>query len=459
MLVPTTRLLFWFALIALPFSVLGVLYQEALVPSLVLIGCLLIAALIDAVRGLNGLDGVSVAMPDVIRLSKDRPGQFEITIIHPPVARPKRIRLGIPLPETFDTEHDDRWISLPDQAESSRLDWPCTPRARGNHPLRMAYLESVSPLKLWSFRRSTPISSDLRVYPNLFQDRRQLAGLFLNPGSFGIHTQRMIGKGREFEKLREYVPGDSFEDIHWKATAKRGHPVTKIFQIERTQEVYVIVDSSRLSNRPVATAPSPASERTKITTAPPRAEPVLERYLTASLLLGLAAERQSDLFGLVTFSDKVDNFLRAKNGKAHYNAYRDAIYTLHPRSVTPDFEEVASFIRLRLRRRALLIFLTALDDPVVAESFLRGMNLLSRQHLVLVNMIQPAGAEPLFSHPNVDTVDDLYRRLGGHLQWHKLRELEKILQRRGVRFHLLQQERLSTQIIEQYLDIKRRQLL
>ncbi len=80
-------------------------------------------------------------------------------------------------------------------------------------------------------------------------------------------------------------------------------------------------------------------------------------------MLGLAAERQGDLFGLLTFTDKVEKFVRAKNGKAHYNACRDALYTLEPKIVTPDFDELCAFIRLRLRRRALLVFLTALDDP------------------------------------------------------------------------------------------------
>ena len=89
----------------------------------------------------------------------------------------------------------------------------------------------------------------------------------------------------------------------------------------------------------------------------------------------------------------------------------------------------ARFIRLRLRRRALLVFLTALDDPALAESFVRNIELIRRQHMVLVNMVHPAGVKPLFSDPNVAEVDDLYRQLGGHLQWQKLRELQKVLQR------------------------------
>jgi uncharacterized protein (DUF58 family) len=292
-----------------------------------------------------------------------------------------------------------------------------------------------------------------------------VAGLFLNRGNFGAHAQRQVGKGRDFEKLRDYVHGDDFDEIHWKATAKRGRPVTKVFQIERTQEVYVVIDGSRLGARtmqrrePKADAPMAAAEDLRDPLDPAHSSSILERFVTAALVLGLAAEQQGDLFGLLTFSDRVQQFVRAKNGKAHYTACRDAIYALQPRIVTPDFDELCSFIRLRLRRRALLVFLTSLDDPVLAEGFVHSLDLVCRQHLVLVNMLQPPGAVPLFSDPNVASLEGIYRHLGGHILWHQLCELEKILQRRGVRFSLLANERLSAQLVAQYVDVKRRQLI
>lgn len=181
--------------------------------------------------------------------------------------------------------------------------------------------------------------------------------------------------------------------------------------------------------------------------------------MTAALVLGLAAERQGDLFGLLTFTDRVEKFVRAKNGKNHYSLCRDALYTLEPKIATPDFDELCTFIRLRLRRRALLVFLTALDDPALAESFVRNMDLIRRQHLVLVNMLQMPGVKPLFTDPDISGVDDLYGHLGGHLQWQKLRELQMILQRRGVQFSLLTNERLSAELVSQYLNVKQRQLL
>jgi len=136
---------------------------------------------------------------------------------------------------------------------------------------------------------------------------------------------------------------------------------------------------------------------------------------------------------VLTFADRVQKFLRAKNGEHHFNACRDALYTLQPQLVTPDFDDLFAFIRLRLRRRALLLFLTSLDDPLLAESFVRGVGLICRQHLVLVNMPRPAGVRPLFADGSVASTDGLYQQLGGHLLWHNLREVEKVLRRRGVK--------------------------
>ena len=475
-LVPETRLLFWFAVVALPFSVLGAMYPEAAPFAVVLIAGLVVLALVDAAVSFGRLDGISVCLPEVLRLSKDRAGSIEVTLKNK-LKRPLRLRLGLALPRELASPHEDAMVLLPAGAEQSRLDWPVTPLRRGNFRLRRAFLETASRLGFWVVRANVPAACEARVYPNLLAERRRLAALFLNRGAFGIHAQRQIGKGRDFEKLREYIPGDGYDEIHWKATAKRGHPVTKIFQIERTQEVYVVIDASRLSARTVTSMGVSSNQYSVISnqsrTAQPRPEgglntehcllntetTTLERFITAALILAQAAEKQGDLFGLLTFTDKADTFLRAKNGKQHYAACRDALYTLEPRSIAPDFDEISSFIRMRLRRRALLIFLTSLDDPVLAESFVQNMALLSGQHLVLVNMIKPPGVDPLFTNGDVFHIDDVYRHLGGHLRWHNLRELEKVLQRRGVSFKLLENEKLAADLVAQYLGVKQRQIL
>jgi uncharacterized protein (DUF58 family) len=464
-IVPRSKLLFWVAVIVLPFALLGAIVPGAMAVSIALIGALALVVVADAIISRRNLAGISIELPKVARMSKDREAKLEVRI-HNERQLQRMLRVALPFPREIPSAAEEMDIMLPTQSEWSRLVWSCTPAKRGNYRLRSAYVEGSSSLGFWAVRKALPVQSEIRVYPNLMSDRKNLAALFLNRGAFGLHAQRQVGKGRDFEKLREYVPGDSFDEIHWKATARRGKPITKVFQIEKTQEVYVIVDASRLSAREV-----PGSKPKARSLAVARGIPqsgdsgvehetsVLERFVTAALVLGLAAEQQGDLFGLLTFSDKVEKFVRAKNGQAHYSACRDALYTLQPKIVTPDFDELCTFIRLRLRRRALLLFLTSLDDPALAESFVRNIELIRRQHIVLVNMLQPPGATAMFANPNLASMDDLYQHLGGHLLWHKLRELGKVLQRRGVQFSQLQNERLSAELVSQYLSVKQRQLL
>jgi uncharacterized protein (DUF58 family) len=449
MLVPRTRLILWISLVVLPCAAAAATVPRAAEIPALFIGGLAFLVLYDAFVARGRVIGVRVHLPEVVRLQKDRAGTVEVRIQNDSMHE-RTLRIGLALPREIATESDDRTALLPANTALSRIEWSVTPAKRGRYFLDRAYIEGVSPLGFWAARTSQPARAELRVYPDLFSERKNVAALFLRRGQLGVHTQRAAGQGRDFEKLREYIPGDSVDEIHWKASAKRGHPVTKVFQIERTQEVYVIVDASRLSARSVPghKANAPNSETT-----------ILERYVTAALILGIAAEQQGDQFGLVTFSDRVLSFVRARSGQSHYDACRDRLYTLQPQSVTPDFDELCSFIRLRLRKRALLIFLTSLDDPMLAESFAKASDLISRQHLLIVDMLQPPGARPLFSDPGVEKIDDIYRRLGGHMQWSSLRELEKVLKRRGMRFAMLDSETLAAQVIAQHAEVKRRQLL
>ena len=83
-----------------------------------------------------------------------------------------------------------------------------------------------------------------------------------------------------------------------------------------------------------------------------------------------------------------------------------------------------------LRRRALLVFLTPLDDPALAESFVRNVDLI-RQHLVLVNMLQPLRRRCRMSHePGRRSLSMIcICNLGGHFALDKPCASCEVLQR------------------------------
>ena len=439
MITPRARLLWVFAIVAWPAMTLLVRYPEVAVACLLLLVAFALTVFADAIFSRGRLEKLSAVFPETIRLVKGRQGSLEIRLQNGS-AKTLPLRLALDFPPEILVEEEESRVQLPPDAATT-VSIPVTPALRGRFILERMAVETPSALGFWNIRRTSPITAELRAYPDLLSERQNLAAIFLHRGNAGARPIRQVGKGRDFEQLRDYIAGDSVDDVHWKATAKRGRPVTKVFQVERTQEVYVVLDASRLSARVAGGLP------------------ILERYINCALILCLAAGQRSDLFGLTIFTDKVQSFIRAKNGKAHYDLCRDTLYRLQSARVTPDFNDLFTFLRLRLRRRALLVFLTALDDPALAEGFTEKIDLLARQHLVRVNMLRPPEANPLFAGEQVKNLAQIYRRLGGHLVWHELRELGKRLHHHGVRLSLLDHSNLTPEVVGQYLQAKQRQLI
>ena len=450
--VPSKLLLWIVALVVVPaWLVLGM--SGAPIEILVLAGVVFVGlAALDAVTSLQVLNGVEVQMPPEIRTSKGREFDLVVSVVargH----RPSKIRIGLQLPRTLGVASPEASVALPVDGSSARSLWRVRALERGLHKVSRCHLEAPSRLRLWDMRRAVECVCEVRVYPDISSERNLLAPLFFRKGATGVHQVRQIGKGREFEQLRGYVPGDSYGDIYWKGTAKRRYPVTMMHQIERTQEMHVIVDISRRSARQLDSFKAGEEEGFA-----PKTQ--CERFLQAALVLALAAEQQGDRFGLMTFSDQVHTTLPAGNGRAHYNACRDSLYTLEPRIVSPDFNELFITIGNRLRHRSLLVILTDLGEPWLSESFIEASRQAARRHVVLVHVLGSKEFQPLFHrNDSIAHADELYGRMAGHLMWSDLQETTRDLKQRGVHLTSSLQETLIASVVSEYLNVKKRQLL
>jgi uncharacterized protein (DUF58 family) len=431
MIVPSQRMLWIAALVGVPLSAAAGLAPRAAVPCVAALATVAAVAMIDAALADRRAAAIQLRTPESLRLTKNTASNLPVTIENAS-GGPLHVRLGAVMPEGLESPKLAQETTAP--AGTSRVDWPCTGVLRGDHTLRELHVETSSPLGLWQARARRTVACAFRVYPNLRD--KATASLFLKHDP-GMRLRQVVGKGREFDNLRHYLPGDNFEDIHWKATARRGVPVVKLYRVEHAQEVYAIVDASRLSAR----------------------EGILEGYVDAALHLALVAERQGDRFGLVTFSGHIHRLVRARNGMDHFRLCRDAIYNLHAERVSPDFRELFAGLQLALRRRSLLVFFTSLDDALLAETFEREIGLLARRHLVLVNVTRTAGMTPLFTGEPPASIDAVYDGLAGQMLWNHMRALTLALSNRGVRLSVVDPGRIKQQVTAGYLEVKRRQVL
>ncbi len=465
-LVPNISLL-WVALVLVVPSATVVVYDDGLfriVSAVVLLGVFLVAAG-DGFLSRHRLDGVGVDAGELLRGTKGRETTLPVSLTNSG-ATLKGLRYGISTSQYFRVEGEV--IGQIDRLESGKkvtVEYPITPLKRGRFFMESFHIETKSILGWWLVRQGHDIDVEVRVYPDLSIERKRLASLFLMRGNEGSHIVRQVGKGRDFEQLREYQPGDDYVDIDWKATARRQMPVTRTYQIERTQEVYVVVDHSRLSGREIRKPLEKGDDgdwlyQESSTGGDSLITTQLEKFLHCSLILASVAERQGDLFGFVSFADKVDRFIRGRNGKDHYNLIRDTLYTLEAEPVAPDFEQLMISLRKRLTRRALIVMLVDLSDPLTAEHFFDALPLINKQHLVLVNMVRPEKAYPMFSpRSEPEEVSGVYENLAGHLQWQELREIGNRLHHYGVELGIPEHEELCAETVTQYLNVKKRQLL
>jgi uncharacterized protein (DUF58 family) len=444
MIIPGSRLLWLTTLVVVPVAGVGLSRFGDPALSGGLLAAFVAVAAADAWWSRRRLALATVLAPQNVRLFKHRAGVLPLRV----TGATGPLRVALALPGTIRTAHAEQRIE--GLAQGCAFDWPITPLERGRWRPGVCGIEVPSALGFWNVRRRFVLGCELRVYPNLDAERKACAAVFRDRGASGVHTRPRIGKGREFHQLRSYMSGDDYSDVHWKATARRGEPVTKVFQVERMQEVYVLLDSSRLSARRVADATDdPADLR----------EAALDRNLAATLMLGRAAARQGDRFGVAAFADRIRNFVHAQSDRYAHRVCSEALYEVRPADVAPDFHEIFTFVRLRLHRRALLVVLTHLDDPVLAQQFVEAVELVRRQHLVVVFAPLPDRVTPFLSAPATESADGVYRALADHLAWEQLAETRALLARRGVTLATPPQRRLSLDLVSSYLDIKERQTL
>lgn len=449
-IVPSRRLLL-LAGLSLPVALLATLGPGYGGWLLFFATALLVLALLDLMLSAGSMRGLRIEPDPVTRLARGTEGKLTLHI-RCSERPPPQLTIGLPMPMAFLQEKPVQTVRLTGaEATHWTVAWALTARSRGIFPCPPVVAERPSRWRLFALRTRFSNQAEVRVYPNLRRERRQLANLFLNRGSIGAHAQRMVGQGREYEQLREYSSGDSMLDIHWKASAKRGELATKTYQVERTQEIYLVMDHSRLSGLRSTRAAGDVDDD--------YAETILERYVTAASVLSLVAERQGDLFGLVAFGQRISRFVRASSGKQHGQVIQDALFGLKTERGPFDLDELFTFLSLRLRRRALLVFLTDLSDSAAAEEFRKRIKMVAARHVVLVNSIRRPGVHPLYAGPEDEPPGTIAEELSGHLRWDGLRHLQTELRADGVEFALVDDEKLSVEIVNQYLAIKQRQIL
>jgi len=327
---------------------------------------------------------------------------------------------------------------------------------RGLWPGPRVGIERRSRFGIWRLRQWFDLPVPLRIDADLRAGRREMLRSPIYRALVASRETPWTGQGRDFERLREYQPGDNYAEIAWKSTARRGAPVTRLFQWEQKQEVYFVVDQSRAS----AQALDPAWQTETCTSRARAPRRLLDLAVETALVGATVALELGDEFGLVTYAEEQKSWLRAGSGQFQFHQFRDHLLNLEPLPTTADYEALFSTIRVRLRRRAYLVLLADLAERSISDSMSRGIALLRSAHVVLMTSILPAHARPAFSSGEEPRTDqEVYAALAGERENQRLGALARHLRQLGTELRFVPPEHFLRTAVEGYLESKREQRL
>lgn len=315
------------------------------------------------------------------------------------------------------------------------------PNERGDHRVGRIYVRYTSPFGMLERWAVADVDQAVRVYPNL--ENVQKHNLYLSRTrqiEMQMRLLRQRGQGKEFESLREYREGDEYRDICWTASARRGKLVTRVHQTERSQPVWIVLDSGRLMR------------------ARTEGYSKLDHSVDAALALSQLAMYSGDRVGLLGYGRKINQRVAPGRGAAHLRNLLEQLAVA--RAEVPEGDHLRAVTRLLSdqKRRSLIVWLTDLAETAMTPEVVEAAGqLVSRHLLIFLVMGQPDLDAKAAERPG--NVEEMYRSVAAQEVVYRREVLLGRLRERGALAMEVAPHRFSTTLLNQYLFVKERSLL
>src|ERR1035438_6831495 len=247
----------------------------------------------------------------------------------------------------------------------ARLRYCVQPTERGGWETGWLYVRYRSPLGLIERWARAPLTQTVRVYPALRAGEEQQIFLARSRQiDLQLRRSQQRGLGRDFESLRDYREGDDLHDICWTATARRGSPITRQYQTERSQPVWIVLDCGRLMRARVASvtqgaAAFPAKDRQG------RVHSKLDHACTTAVALAPLALFSGAPVGLLAYGQSIQQRLLPGRGAAHLRQIIESLAQVHAETGEADHLRATAVLNRLQPRRSLILWVTDLAEHAV----------------------------------------------------------------------------------------------
>lgn len=402
------------------------------------IGGLLLLVALDALSS-GSRHGLRLDALEPVRAAVGRPGLAGMTARFAPRGPvPRAIEAVVSGEARLGLDGAPRVVGVVDRAAA--LAFPFVPERRGAAALDDLWVRWRGPLGLAWKQKVFHLGADAPVLTDLQWVRDQAVRLFARDALFGAKTQLEIGEGSEFQALRDYQPGMDRRAIDWKQSARHAALLAKEFRTERNHNVVMALDCGRAACEPVGGMPR------------------IDRFIHAALLLSYACLRAGDRTGLFAFDSQPRLSTGAVGGLGAFRLLQTVAGRIDYSTHETNYTLALATLSGQLQRRSLIVIFTDFTDSTAAELMIESLARLLRRHLVLFVVLRDAELEGLVA-ASPETPEDVSRAVVADTL---LRERETVigrLRRMGAHIVDAPAESVGPEVVNAYLDLKRRDLL
>jgi uncharacterized protein (DUF58 family) len=404
-------------------------------------GCILFAVLIliDILLLYNRSVVVTTErdVPSVLSLGDDN-------IITLSVRSKARIKLFVTLidelPEQFQMRHFTIKLELsPDKPHQQT--YTLRPVARGEYIFGKIHLYLTTGLGFIKRRITGASGVNVPVYPSIIQMKRYELKTFARTATeYGVKKVRRIGHSYEFEHIRQYIRGDDYRSINWKATSRRAHLMINQYEDEKSQQVYCIIDKSRVMHMPF------------------NGLSLFDYAVNAALVISNIVLGKQDKAGLITFAETPKALIKADRSKTQLKKILDTLYKEKEGAVEANYESMYMTVRNFVNGRSLLFLYTNFESTYALQRVLPQLRRLNDQHLLVVIFFENTEITTSTSQ-HVETLEDIYTQVTAEnyvlTKAHMVQQLKQF----GIISILTKPEHLTVASINKYLELKSRGMI
>lgn len=341
------------------------------------------------------------------------------------------------IPVQFQYRNWKRQIKIqPGKAEN--ISYGLKPLTRGEYIFNDINIFIDGPLKLVKRKYTILAKVVVKVYPSYLQMRRyQLLAIGNRLEEAGVKKIRRIGHSMEFEQIKDYVRGDDYRTINWKATGRKGALMVNNYTDEKSQQVYCIINKGRVMKMPFA------------------GMTLLDYAINATLVLSNVAIVKQDKAGLITFAEKVDTIVPADKKPGQMSIMQEALYKQQTNFLEADYERMYAAIRQRITSRSLLVLFSNFESIESLQRELPALKKLSHYHLLVVVFFENTSIKSLIEK-QADNLEEVYIKTIAEKFAFEKRQMVKELQQNGILSILTAPESLTVATLNKYLELKNR---